>query len=93
MTIEVLLVAALSCWRITSLLIREDGPFDIFMHIRTLTGRIRGLEALTTCVWCLSFWIGAAVSAVAFTTYWWLLMPFALSAAAVGLDKVLHDRI
>ncbi len=86
MTIERLIVALLATWRITSLLIRETGPFYAFVHWRTAVGRIPGLVALTTCVWCLSVWVGALVAVIGLTDYWLALIPFALSAGAILLD-------
>ena len=81
------LIAALACWRLTSLLLKENGPFDVFVHWRAFIGGIRGLEALTTCVWCLSVWVAVPVALIAYTEYWPVLAPFALSAAAILIEE------
>lgn len=88
MTIERLLVGALATWRITSLLLREDGPFYAFTSYRTAISRIAALSPLATCVWCLSIWVGIGVTLVALTDAWLILIPFALSAATIGLEKL-----
>jgi Na+/H+ antiporter NhaC len=62
----------LICWRITSLLVREDGPFDIFAKFRKFVG-VRYNEysvqvgtnvfaKLLTCVWCASIWVSLALA-------------------------------
>src|SRR3990167_9149620 len=91
----ILLVLALSTWRITSLLVNEDGPRNILVKFRYFTG-VRfdehsepyGLNVVAdalTCVWCTSPYIGL------FVWIFWLvfhqlaivvLMPFAISTAA-----------
>jgi hypothetical protein len=89
---ERLFVAALATWRITSLLLREDGPFDIFVTWRSAVGRVRGLEPLTTCAWCLSLWVGTAVAIVMLSEAWLMLIPFALSTVAIVGERCLGQR-
>lgn len=48
------------------MLVHEDGPFEMFWHIRDRIGvyergEMRGLRDLFSCVWCMSVWMGAAV--------------------------------
>ena len=62
----------LICWRITSLLVREDGPFDIFAKFRKLVGITYNeysvpvdknvFAKLLICVWCSSVWIALALA-------------------------------
>ena len=97
----ILLVLALSTWRITSLLVNEEGPRNILVKFRYFIG-VRfdensepyGLNVLAdalTCVWCTSPYIGL------FVWVSWLvfgqpviivLMPLAISAAAILVDVV-----
>jgi hypothetical protein len=93
MTAEKLIIAALACWRITSLFVYEDGPFAVFMHIRSLTLRVGGeLAKVISCPLCCSVWAGVATAALALSDYWWVLLPFALSAAAIVTDKYVRLR-
>ena len=91
----------LATWRISSLLVDEAGPFDVFVKIREVFGikhkdRIpyeypeTFFAQLLSCVWCVSIWIGL------FMTLAWLwvpeilflvALPFALSAGAVLIKK------
>lgn len=82
-----LFVAALACWRITNMLLREDGPLDLFVKYRTFMGRYPKLAPLAYCVYCLSVWVGVVAAALAFSPAWPLLAPFALSAVAIGVEK------
>ncbi len=50
------LLATLAVWRVTHLLAREDGPWDLMLRLR------RGLGAgmlarLVACFYCLSVWV------------------------------------
>lgn len=90
-----MLVAGLSTWRTSSLLLYEDGPFDVFTHLRQMVGVYRPgerkrLARLFTCVWCLSVWVGAAHAVAIATTvcepaYLWLAFPS--STVAILIDK------
>ncbi len=92
MTIERLLVAFLAAWRVTSLLLYEDGPFDIFTAYRTAVGSVKALEALTTCMWCLSFWVSLGAALVVLSDWWVVLLPFALSMAVVVGERCLKRQ-
>lgn len=98
---EALLILAV--WRLTSLLFREDGPFDIFLKLRSFIGvyydeysqpRGRNVVALAfTCFWCLSMWI--ALAAVLFANNsanirWFVIEWFAVSAGAIFIDEVIE---
>lgn len=100
MTLTVLLVLGLACWRITSLFVSETGPFDVFLRIREAAGIGHDendrpymypdtfFAQLLSCVWCFSMW--AALLSV---FYWFFptvtvavaLIP-ALSAIVVLFD-------
>lgn len=105
MELTKLLIYALAVWRISSVFVNEDGPFDVFLKIRT---RIAGigydefgkmsmipgniLAGILSCVWCCSVWVGFF-----FTLFWFIFptislifaVPFALSALAIGYNKLL----
>lgn len=80
-------ILALAVWRLSSLLVNEDGPNEIFADLRA---RIKGYTGLMECIWCLSVWIGFAVAAawIFYPTETALVcLPFALSALAIGWDR------
>lgn len=63
-----LLVVALAAWRVTYMLVHEEGPFEIFDRIRWLAGirydevsipyASNGIAGAFLCVFCLSVWVG-----------------------------------
>ncbi len=66
-----LFVLGLATWRITSMIVNEEGPFQLFERFRYMIG-IRydeHSERIATnvfaeglsCVWCTSVWIGGLV--------------------------------
>lgn len=99
------LILALATWRISSLLVNEDGPWSMFTRLRAAVG-VRYDEDLQrqadnvvagafTCIWCMSVWAGLGWSMV--LLMWpqvtvWLALPLALSAAAIGADRYVASR-
>ena len=94
----VVAILALTTWRITSLLVYEDGPKDIFARFRYLIG-VRyddrseaygdnQFAKAFTCLWCLSPYVGAIL--VVLWLLWagiiYLYLPLALSAAAIMIE-------
>lgn len=72
MTLEIL-VTALATWRLTSLVMYEKGPFNLFGRFRQqITGKIQPVdpeepelpffEELLSCVMCFSVWTGFAAA-------------------------------
>lgn len=95
-----LAVLALACWRLTSLAVSEDGPYDVLAKMRSKIGvrydehsQAYGANIVAeafTCAWCLSVWLGAALVicyALAAEITVWLSLPFALSAVVVLLGQ------
>ena len=95
------LILALATWRISSLLVNEDVPWQIFGRFRSLAGVrydenseriVTGFwSELIICIWCTSVWVGLILM-----TLWglwpqptlWIAVPLALSAGAILIDKV-----
>jgi hypothetical protein len=50
------IIALLAVWRITHLLSKEDGPFNVIFKLRKQTGQ-GFFAALLDCFYCLSIWI------------------------------------
>lgn len=102
-----LVVLALACWRIAALVTYERGPFHLFQRLRTRagitadedTGAPEAWEAdnfvhgLLVCPWCLSVWVGAALTlaylALPQVTVW-LCVPLALSGGAIVVERWNH---
>lgn len=95
-------VLGLATWRLSRMLVREDGPFHAFFKLRELVGIThdqdgeivmipnRVLPLLLSCVWCSSVWVAAFWMAL------WLILPaaaaalasvFALSTLAIIVDR------
>lgn len=57
-----LVLVGFAGWRLASLLVNEEGPFDVFTRFRDVVGvprvgEITGvLPKLFSCVWCTSVW-------------------------------------
>lgn len=49
-------IATLAVWRITHLLSKEDGPFDLIFKLRKQLGQ-GFFGSLLDCFYCLSLWI------------------------------------
>ena len=81
-------ICALATWRLTHLLAKEDGPFDIVFKLRKQLGQ-GFFGSLLDCFYCLSIWI-----AVPFGLWLgdnWkekILSWLALSGAACLLEKL-----
>lgn len=94
------ILLALAVWRLTSLFVEEDGPFDIFARLRSLIGVYydefsvkqskneiaRGL----TCVWCASIWFGflaSFFSEYSVNIHSFVIVWLGLSGAAIVIDS------
>ena len=85
-------LSVLCVWRITHLLQAEDGPGDVFVHLRRIAGS-GFVGKLLDCFYCLSLWIAAPIALfVAETRLERLLWWPALSAGAILLERVTERR-
>ena len=94
-----LIIMALATWRLASMFVSEDGPFDIFRRIRSLFGvthhddgtiaRIpdKSLSKLFTCIWCMSVWIAAVVYLV------WVVAPILVYILGLSTGAIIIERI
>ncbi len=87
-----LLLGTLGVWRVTHLLHAEDGPWDVFSHMRRrLTAGV--LSAIFSCFYCLSLWVAVPFALViasgenAGLAETLLLWP-ALSAGAIVIERL-----
>lgn len=103
----VLLFAALIVWSITSFIVYEDGPFDVFRLFREIIGVKRDVLAgectgkniiakMLCCFMCTSFWVSIPV--VLFVVQeqrplWFIGWVLAVRTTAILIDSViLHFR-
>lgn len=47
-----LLILALFTWRLAYMLVKEDGPFQVFARLRARTT----IGGVLTCIYCMSVW-------------------------------------
>jgi len=81
-------VCALAAWRLTHLVVAEDGPGDLMAKLRRRAGA--GFWGrLMDCFYCTSAWIAAPLALVVAGSYGELLLVWpALSGAACLLERV-----
>lgn len=89
------LILCLATWRLSSLLVSEKGPFNLFSKIRHVAGIREGkatnviAEGLQ-CIWCTSIWVGTVLTlfyALLPALALWLSLPLALSTIAIILNS------
>lgn len=88
-----LIVAALAAWRVTHLLVREDGPADVIRRLRDALDSDLW-RSLWTCFYCTSLWV--ALPLAAWLTTGWLeraLTWLALSGAACLLERIVPSDL
>jgi hypothetical protein len=85
-------VAALATWRLTHLLVREDGPADAIARTREWLGE-SPLGAMMDCFYCTSMWVAipfafyAAKKPAGRVTAW-----LALSGMACLIDEAMNNE-
>ncbi len=92
--IDDVVIVGLATWRIASLLVREEGPLDVFARLRSFAGVPQPGEIgpatfwsqLLGCVWCLSLWLAPLVWIV------WATAPLAAAILAAAAVAILVDR-
>jgi hypothetical protein len=94
------LLLAFATWRISSLLVNEDGPRSMFARLRALVGvrhddefqPVAGnvVAGAFLCLWCMSVWVGLALALLSWfapDVAAWIVLPMALSAGAIVISK------
>ena len=80
-------MASLATWRLTHLIVEEDGPADVVVHVRRRAGDGM-VGAAMDCFHCCSVWAGAAFApAVTRQPRKLPLVTLALSGAACLLER------
>lgn len=92
MGIGYFILSVLAAWRLTHLLGKEDGPFDLIFLLRKKAGA-GFFGNLLDCFYCLSLWIALPLGIwlgndwLEKILYWW-----AISGAACLLEQVTMDK-
>lgn len=96
-------ILGLATWRVSALLSKEAGPFDVFKRMRERAGiqhdddgnvfmvPHRFFAELFSCVWCTSVWVGifwACFFAFAPQICIGACLPFAISTVAILVDRL-----
>lgn len=101
MKIRDLVVLSLACWRLSNMLVNEEGPGNIFVTLRRKAGiyydsfsqkQTSGWVAdLFDCVWCMSVWVGFVL---AFLHQWRVFRRACIAPLAISsLSILLHERL
>lgn len=66
MSLTKVLILGLATWRLSSLLVNEEGPFYMFTRLRSWAGvyeegEMRQTALLFSCLWCMSVWVAFAL--------------------------------
>lgn len=85
-------IVCLAVWRLTHLLSKEDGPWDIIYKLRKAAGA-GFFGSLLDCFYCLSIWI-ALPFGLWLGLFWWqkILYWLAASGAACLLEQATTNK-
>ncbi len=87
-----LTIAVLATWRVSHLIAREDGPWDVVLRLRGLAGTSM-VGRLMDCPYCLSLWVAAPVLFLVQETWGWRVMLWlATSGGACLLERLWELR-
>jgi hypothetical protein len=82
------LVAMLATWRVSHLIVAEDGPWDVVVRVRRWAGS-GVLGRLMDCFYCASLWIAAPFALIVTRELWaWLVAWLAVSGGACLIERV-----
>jgi hypothetical protein len=82
-----LLLAVLATWRVSHLIVAEDGPWDIVVRLRRRAGP-GVLGRLMDCFYCTSLWIAAPFALVVTRELAaWVILWLAVSGGACLLER------
>ncbi len=83
----------MAAWRLTHLVVAEDGPWDIIVRIRALFGDSVVGRAMD-CFYCTSVWLAIPFAfVVGNSVLSWLLSWLAISATASLLEQATNREL
>ncbi|MFC1960980.1 hypothetical protein ACFLYO_09745 [Chloroflexota bacterium] len=85
------LLLMLATWRLSSLLVQEEGPHHVFDRLRALPYPVGGEMGVLACVWCCSLWT-APLLILLWGNYTgrYVVLTLAVSAGAIVVHEVLR---
>ena len=92
--VEQVVIVGLAAWRLSHLLIEEDGPGAVLARFRRfigvpVEGEVKGLlPELFTCPWCLTFWTAIAMWDL-YCIQWVIPAVIAAMAVAMGAERLI----
>lgn len=97
MSLPDLLIIALATWRVATMAVNEQGPFDVFARLRTLPypiGSDTERTGVLDCVACFSVWTAAAMVGLWLIGYAGavIVVAFAVSGAAMLVEGIYEYR-
>ena len=95
--LEIAVLVCLATWRITHLLMVEDGPWFLVRRLRESFGVVHDVDdgspiahpdgSVFACFLCLSVWVALVDVLLAWGVLWFVLVPFAVSAVAIWAER------
>src|SRR5215472_14776364 len=86
-------MAALATWRVTHLIVYEDGPWDVIARLRRRAGS-GFFGKLMDCFYCSSLWVSAlAALALQPSPKDWVMLWLAISGAACLANRIGHEPV
>ena len=97
MTPFTFIVASLAIWRLSYILVKENGPLMVFARLRARLAssqkRSGGLFDMISCVRCISMWIGLiGAGFVSQSILQWLGYGLGFSAVASLIDLSMNKK-
>jgi len=96
MTVWQFFLAVLTVFRVSSLLVHEDGPKAIFRRLREKAAGSEFFHQLLSCVWCTSVWI-AGFYIIAFLlipqVVYWVSLWLSLSSGVILVQQLARNDI
>jgi len=99
------IILSLATWRISNLIVDEDGPWDILAKFRKFVGVFYDERSVRqggniianamVCVWCISIWIAAFITGIfliAPEITIIVALPFAMSAFAIIIGEIINGN-
>ena len=87
-------VVTLAVWRVTHLLVEENGPGHVFARLRAAAGTSGFWASLLGCFYCLSLWVALPLS-WGLSDDWGqrIIVWLALSGASCLIERVLPKPV